>query len=345
MIHGGDIYRNKVNLDFSVNISPMGLSERVKQALVSAIGDCENYPDLEAEQLRQVMGQRLGVTPEEILCGNGASELFLAAIHGLQPKKTVIPVPSFFGYEKVAVASGGSISFYQMKKDHGFCLEEGIFQELTEDTDLLFLANPNNPVGNLLSPSLLERILLHCKRNHIWVILDECFMELTDHPKEHSCLHRIKKFENLIVIRAFTKSFAMPGVRLGYLGCSNKILLEKIKHQLPEWNLSAFAQAAGMAAMSETEYLEKGRKLVQEERKFLKEELEQLGISVYPGGANFLLLETELPLYESLLKQHILIRDCRNFRGLGQGFYRIAVKRREENRKLLEAIKRMGGLK
>ena len=118
-IHGGDVYRNQVELDFSVNINPYGIPERVKEALRDAILSCTCYPDMEAEQLREAIGRMTGAAPEDIICGNGASELFLAIVHAWKPERTVIPTPSFLGYEKAAQAAGGDILYYEMKEEDG----------------------------------------------------------------------------------------------------------------------------------------------------------------------------------------------------------------------------------
>ena len=151
-------------------------------------------------------------------------------------------------------------------------------------------------------------------------------------------LQEIERFPNLILVRAFTKIFAIPGVRLGCLVCSNPLLSDKIGRQLPEWNLSGFAQAAGYECAMQAAFVEKTAAFIGKERQFLESGLMQAGCQVFPGKANFLLIYSEQPLYERLLEKGILIRDCENFRGLSKGFYRIAVKSREENEILLRAI-------
>ena len=225
-----------------------------------------------------------------------------------------------------------------MSEENGFSPDDAIFRELADGVDLLFLANPNNPTGSRVKPELLEKIIAFCRDNGITVVLDECFIEFTDGWEARTFFKRTGEFKNLIVVRAFTKIFAIPGVRLGYLVCENKAVKERIKDQLPEWNLSVFAQRAGAAAAGEEDYRRKTVTFLKEERSYLVTQLEKLGIRVFPGEANFLLLYSELPLYEELLKQGILIRDCSNFRGLKTGYYRIAVKTRGENDRLLRAL-------
>lgn len=337
-MHGGDIYRNKVKMDFSVNINPLGIPESVKAALIEAAEDCSCYPDIRQEELKQAIHVMSGADQNHILCGNGASELFMAIIHGLKLKKILIPVPSFSGYEKAAKAGGAKVLYYEMKSEEGFCLTDRVIDFLAEDTDILFLANPNNPVGNCLSPELSEKILRHCMAKHIVVVLDECFIEFTDEWERYSFVRRINEFPNLIIVRAFTKIFAIPGVRLGYLVCTNPVLREEIEKQLPEWNVSVFAQKAGIAAAKETEYQKKSIGAVKTEREYLTQELQRRGILVYPSAANYLMLYTEYPLAKELLKRGVLIRDCMDYRGLSRGYYRIAVKQREENEKLLAEI-------
>lgn len=340
-MHGGDIYRNRVELDFSVNVNPLGMAKGVRRALYEAVEDCPRYPDIRQEELKRAIHAMTGAKTEHILCGNGASELFLAIVHAVKPKKIVIPVPSFSGYEKAAKAAGAACIYYEMKRENGFCLDEGVLQCLTEDVDLIFLANPNNPVGNRIGKELLKAIAEHCRKQKIIVALDECFLEFTEDWKSRSFLQKTGRYPNLIVIRAFTKIFAVAGARLGYLVCGNPVLLEKTEEQLPEWNVSVFAQKAGIAASKETEYCEKSVELIRTEREFMMKKLRELELVVYPAEANYVMFYTEHPLAEALLERGILIRDCKDYRGLSDGYYRAAVKRRKENERLLAEIRRI----
>ncbi len=335
-IHGGDIYRNRVDLDFSVNINPFGMPDGVKEALYRAAGRCREYPDILAEKLKKAVSSMLSVPEEYLLFGNGASELFMGIIHAVRPKKTLIPIPSFYGYEYAAKVASGDIVFFPLKEEEEFMPNEDLFTALAEDTDLLFLANPNNPTGKRMEKEYLKKLLKICKDREIFVVLDECFIEFSG--SEFSMLSEIKEYDNLLLVRTFTKIYAIPGVRLGYLICSNNILLEAISRQLPEWNLSTFAQEAGIACANRPESAAKITEYVKRERQFLSGRLEELGLRVYSGEANYILVYSDRPLYEELLQQGILIRDCANFRGLSKGYYRIAVKCREDNEKLLKVI-------
>ena len=342
MIHGGDIYRNQVTLDFSVNVNPLGIPESVRNALYDAVDFCGVYPDIRAEKLRESVSSSLGISKEHLLFGSGASELFMSVVHAIRPAQAVIPVPSFYGYEHAAKAVTEHVSYYQMQEEDGFLPTEDLLGFLNEGADLLFLANPNNPTGTLMKKDYLLRLFSHCKTHRIPVVLDECFIEFCE--GQESMLDVISEFENVILIRAFTKIFAIPGVRLGYLVCSDKQLLERIEKQLPEWNLSVFAQAAGAACAGEQEFRLRTAAYIRQEREVMVGELEKLlehkkfQCRIYPGNANFILLYTEYPLFDRLLKRGILIRNCENFKGLGSGYYRIAVRTREENEQLWKAI-------
>ncbi|MFW5632583.1 MAG: pyridoxal phosphate-dependent aminotransferase [Acetivibrio ethanolgignens] len=335
-IHGGDIYRNQVSLDFSVNVNPLGMPEAVRTSLKEAVELCSSYPDIQAEKLKKVVSRALSVPEDYLLFGNGASELFMGLVHAIAPRKTVIPVPSFYGYEYAAEAVPGEILYYTMKKENNFLPGEELFKLLTEEVDIVFLANPNNPTGRLIGKAYLECLLNHCQDKGIWVVLDECFIEFCE--EKASVLPELEKYDRLLLVRAFTKIYGIPGVRLGYLVSCNRQLLKRIERQLPEWNLSTFAQAAGCICAEQTAFVQETKAYVKKERNYLSEGLEQLGLLVFPGAADFILVYSKALLYEKLLERGILLRDCQNFRGLSSGYYRISVRKREDNDILLRTI-------
>ena len=260
----------------------------------------------------------------------------MAVVHGIKPKKTVIPVPSFYGYEYAAKAVQTEILFYALKEENCFCVTEELTSVLAEDAELLFLANPNNPNGGLMDKKLIKTLMRYCKEKGIYVVLDESFIAFSGDG--FSMLSEIEEFDNLLLIGSFTKILSIPGVRLGYLVCKNRKLLAEIARQLSEWNLSCFAQEAGCICAKQTAFIRQTEQYIAKERQFLEEGLREKGFVVFPSKTNFILFYSQEPLYERLLEKGILIRDCSNFRGLRQGFYRIAVRSREENEILLRAI-------
>lgn len=340
--HGGDIYRNQIRLDFSVNTNPLGMPDSVREALHQAVEEAEHYPDIHAQELTKAVAERLRISEKRLVFGNGASELFHAVLHAVKPSKILIPVPSFLGYEEAAKAMDCEVIFYEMKKEEKYSLTERILDALDESISLVFLANPNNPVGNLVEPELIFKIAEKCRQCDITLVLDECFMELTGKEMTHSFLNQLDEFPNVVVVRAFTKLYAIPGVRLGYLICE-QTLAEKIRLQLPEWNLSVFAQRAGVAAIKEQEYVARAVVCIQTQRLFLREELKAAGCNVFDSDADYLLFYSEKKLYELFLQRGILIRDCSNFRGLQRGYYRIAVKSEEQNRIFADVLREIHG--
>lgn len=195
----------------------------------------------------------------------------------------------------------------------------------------------------MVEPELLEKIAERCQKYGVTLILDECFVMFTGAEERYSFLKKYRNYPGVVIVRAFTKLYAMPGVRLGYLVCGDAALTEAIRADLPEWNLSVFAQQAGCVACGQRAYVEHSVAFVCRERAWLTEQLSEIGITVFASNANFLMIKDGRQLEKELLKKGILIRDCSNYRGLSGGYYRIAVRRREENERLLAALAQVTG--
>lgn len=338
--HGGDIYKNKIRLDFSVNVNPLGTPEEVQQAAADAAKHIAAYPDPYCGRLRQKLSQMLGADAEDILCGNGAAELIFQFVLALHPKRALLPVPSFSEYETALSTVGCTPDFYPLKRENGFALTEDILDRITNDTELLMLCSPNNPTGLCVPWELLTQILERCRETGTWLFLDECFLELTDRDKARSLIPELCGDDRVFILRAFTKLYGMAGVRLGYAVCRRRGMLEKMCRLVQPWNVSSIAQAAGEAALGCTEFVKRTRAVLSEEKQYLLRELRALSIAVLPGDANFLMLSGVPDLYEELLKREILIRSCGNYRGLHDaGDCRIAVRTHEENAALIEALR------
>lgn len=348
MIHGGEFEDNRIKTDFSVNINPVKTPESITAAMKHAVDYADRYPQLHSEKLTEALADRFKIGKNQILTGNGSSELFTAVANAFSPCTVMIPVPSFYGYEYAVSANNTDLRFTELNPDEDFAVTEGFFERLKNEWEndgkegLLFLANPNNPTGKRIEIELLTKIISYCGERNIFVVLDECFYEFTGGTD--SMFERVEEFSNLIVIGSFTKTFSIPSVRIGYLACGNEEVIGKIGRQLPEWNVSGIAQAAGMECLKHPEHMKKSAEYIKKERDYLAENLRVSGIKVFDSGANFLLLYSELPLYEECLKCGIGIRDASNFRGLKKGYYRIAVRTHEENRMLTDTIRKIAGL-
>ena len=343
-IHGGDIYNNKVNMDFSVNINPLGIPDTVKEAMSDALSYADRYPDIACSGLKKALAgyftqQGCSIQSGGIIPGNGASELFMAIAHAIKPKKAVLLAPGFLGYEHVLGAVGCDIRYFILDEQNDFspaARTDALMDMLTDDTDIFFIANPNNPTGHLADSTFMKQIIKHCKEKHIYVVADECFMGFCE--KKHSVLSLLCDYDNLIVVRAFTKLFAIPGVRLGYMVSKNDTIRRKVQRNLPEWNVSVLAQMAGEACIREFGYIKETSEYVGRQRRQLSDGLKKLGFKVYKSDADFILFYSKLPLYDILLDRGILIRDCSNYVGLSAGYFRVAVKTYDENVRLLKVI-------
>ena len=334
--HGGDIFEREIVYDFSANLNPLGMPESVKNALQKSISEWEKYPDPFCRSLVKKLSEREKFSTENIVCGNGAADLIFRIVQTVKPKKAVVCAPSFSEYSKALTQNGSEISAYFLSEKSGFALDEKILEMLDERVQMLILCTPNNPTGRTVDSELLRRICEKCEANDIVFLCDECFIDFTENAAHAEQFIN----PNVVVLKAFTKIYAMAGLRLGYALFGDAELAEKVRRNGQFWSVSAPAQTAGEAALDEKNYLEKTLELAKKEREFLTENLRNFDFKVYPSEANFILFYTELPLDEMLLSEKILIRNCANFDGLDQGYFRIAVRPHEENSALVSAIER-----
>lgn len=343
--HGGDIYRHTVKLDYSVNINPLGMPGEIVSALQEAVFHCDRYPDDTCQELIQVLAEKTGLKEDQILCGNGASDILMGIVHAIRPKKALVFAPSFYGYIHALLSVGCEIVYEVLQEKECFQIPVDFAGRIPEDIDMLFLCIPNNPTGVLLPKEQLLAIFQQCKKKGIYVVLDECFLEFTKDYQELSGEQFVETFPNLCVVNAFTKTYAIPGIRLGY-ACAEPSLISKIASQLAEWRVSIPAMAAGLAALRMEQkdgsaYLERTRELLAQERQYLMGEFDKMGICYYPSEADFILFQSKLPLYELLLERGILIRHAANYKGLSKDYYRIAVKKHEDNIVLIRMLQEL----
>lgn len=340
--HGGDIYSHQGAMDFSANINPLGMPPAAADAICSHLKDYEAYPDVSCGALRDALSRVEGVSAERIVCTAGASDLIARVCSVVRPEIALVTAPCFSGYEQALENAGATIVRHELRLEDGFNVTERILDEavLNEGKasaqSLVFLCNPNNPTGLTLSPNLVERVVAAAAQANAIVVLDECFIEFTGEP---SSVHLIDTYPNLLVMRAFTKLYAMAGLRLGYGICSDVQLLQSLEDAGQLWAVSGPAQYAGVAALGVEGWAERTRAYVDREREVLKAGLESCDMHVIPGEANYLLFKSDRELYEPLLDRGFLIRRCGNFEGLDDSWYRIAVRTTEENAAFLAALK------
>lgn len=343
--HGGDWagYEREHGLpllDFSANISPLGVPEKVKRAAIQALDKAERYPDPLCRELREKLSKRHGVPADWILCGNGASDLIYRLALAKRPKTAMVTAPAFSEYENALNLCGCCVRRFPLRWENQFAVTDDILPAIVPSLDIMFLCEPNNPTGRTTDRRLLVRVPERCAASGTLLVVDECFNDLLDNPAERSLINLLPRFSNLLILRAFTKSHGMAGLRLGYALCRDVELLDRTQQSGPPWAVSGPAQAAGAAALGEDSYLSKLRRLIQQERPRLAAGLEALDCRVCPGEANYLLFFSPEPNLGELLRERgVLLRDCSNYHGLGPGWYRAAVRTKEENQALLRVMR------
>lgn len=351
--HGGDIYSNEAEMDFSANINPLGLPQSVRNAAVAAVDSCIHYPDSRCGALRQSLAVKLQLKKEDVLCGNGAADLIFQLVWALRPEIGLVTAPSFLEYEQALRSFGSQVLLFDLREEEAFVLDPQKLLSFLQHKEkenirpgLLFLCNPNNPTGLGVKTLLWQPLLDYCEEKGIIVAADQCFSEFLEDENSYSLTGFLRegRYKNLVIFQAFTKIYAMAGLRLGYCLCRNHGLLEQMEGVRQPWTVSAPAQAAGLAALGEKEFVKATRTLISGEREYLKEGLMRLGFTVWPSLANYIFFRDEKGdkreawLYNSCLKKGVLIRSCSNYRGLDSRYYRICVKTREENQRFLKIL-------
>ena len=342
--HGGDRAGffekyGREPLDFSANTSPLGIPEAARRAAEEALAHADRYPDPLCRELQAALSAYHGVPAEQIVCGAGAADLIFRLSAAVRPKSALVPAPAFSEYERVLAPLGCEVRRYYLDEKKDFRPDEGFLDAIKPGLDLVFLCEPNNPTGVTTDPALLRKILKRCRENKTLLAADECFLPFCGEP--HSLIGELGE-GGLVIFRAFTKFYAMAGLRLGYCLTDEPALAEKLAREGQPWAVSGPAQAAGIAALADTGYAEEVRRTVRENRAMLAEGLRALGFYVVPGEANFLLFSAKDPeIGEKLAREGILIRDCRNFPGLKPGWFRTAVRTVSENEILLAALGRL----
>ena len=341
--HGGDWQSylweyEKMPLDFSANISPLGLPDGVRQAVCAAAGGFDRYPDPQCRALRQALGCYHQIPTQDIFCGNGAAELLYRLVLAQRPKGALVTAPCFLEYEHALETVDCEILRFPLSPERDFRLTGDILSRLTPEVDMLFLCEPGNPTGVTTPWPLLLEILNCCRERRIRVVLDECFLPFLASPK--SLISRYREYPNLVILRAFTKWYAMAGLRLGYCVSGDGALLKRMERCGQPWSVSAPAQAAGIAALREEDYSRRLMALISDQRPRMLQGLRNLGCRVIPGEANYLLFyHPRVNLPELLEQRGILIRDCSNYQGLGPGWYRVAIRTEPDNGALLKGLR------
>jgi len=355
--HGGDLDAierkygiTKDNIiDFSGNINPLGFPQSVTDVLRENLQIISTYPDKHYTALRKAISVYTGACSENIVVGNGSTELISAFIKTIQPKVSVIIGPAYSEYEREVTLCGGMFSYFPLREEENFEIHlPRLLASLGADVDMLVACNPNNPTGSVITAAQLREILTHCKQKNIAVMIDETYAEFSDNLSEICAIPLTQDFDNLFVIRGTSKFFAAPGIRLGYGVSSNEAFKSRLRTNQDPWSVNSLAAFAGEYLFSDTAFHHETQSLISEERRSAFSALSTWkNIRAYPSSANFILLRllteriTAASLFEAFIQKNMLIRDASSFAFLDQSYLRFCILSPENNANFLQELKRL----
>ncbi len=323
-------------LDFSANTSPYPVNN-LEKYIIEAVHKSSSYPDIYYTKLRNNLASYLRCPMEYIIPGNGATEIIYLIMKCIKGPLGIVN-PTFSEYERSASLSGKEILHFYLDKQDDFLLNSSQIIKRINDFECLFICNPNNPTGKVQN---LKPILEKLRQHHKLLIVDETFMEFADNDEAYSLLSEVKNYPNLLLIKAATKFFGLPGIRLGYGITSNLDLLSQMTFYKEPWTINCFAEHLANYIFNDKDYIERTKAYFNEERQRVLSQLpENDCYKAYSTDTNFILIElktiTSIELRDRLFKEHnMLIRDASNFKGLNKYFIRTAIKTKEQNDRLI----------
>jgi len=346
VIHGGDVERvcreygliPEQILDYSANINPLPLPQGMSEYIAANLDSLARYPDREYHRLRKALARYTGCPASWIMVGNGATELIYLAAKALRPSKVLIPGPSFADFSRAFTIQGSKVDLFPLREEADFKLDVPAFiAQMAQGYEAVVLCNPNNPTGQLLRREELLEIVTAAKNLKSWVLLDETFIEFVANSDQVSLLQDLAHYDNLLILRALTKYFGVPGLRLGY-GLAKPDLLNKLEALQEPWTVNAMAALLGPWLLEQQDYIESTRQWITRERPFFLARLREIKqLKVFEGQANFILCKlltrgwNVKALQRSLEGLGIMIRDASSFPGLNDKFFRLAVRERTDN--------------
>ena len=357
---GADMYRLAAELkmqerkviDFSASVNPLGVSKKVKADLRKHLKYLHNYPDPEAERLRKRLAQYFAIDPETILCGSGSTELLYLIPRVLNPAHVLIPAPTCPEYERACrMRSETRISYFELKEEDGFHLDADRFIDAMPEGDnselntpnasspcaMAFLCNPNNPTGRLLSRREIVKISDAARKRKCYLVVDEAFI---DFCPDGSVMKDATGNPFLIVVRTMSHFYSLAGLRIGY-GIFPQHLIRSLRAHREPWTVvNSLAQRAALTALKDKGYRKETAVLMAEEKRFIEKHFRKLGIAFFPSDVNYYLLKmgNAGEVSRKLKKRGVLVRDCTEFKGLGNHYLRIAVKSHRENAVLMKEL-------
>ena len=346
-LHGGNIYRLKREgkgelLDYSSNINPLGVPESFKRAIIENFDILEKYPDPDYVELRENIGRYNKVDVKNIIAGNGATEILFLYMKAMKPKKTLIISPSFAEYKRALDSVESEIIHYPLLEENNYNLDIESFLKEVPKCDLVVICNPNNPTGSFISLENIKKINDVLSEKGIKLFIDEAFIEFIRGWEDMTSV--LLEDKNIFVMRALTKFFAVPGVRLGYGITYDEEIMKKMEKYKEPWSVNSFADIAGKIMLWDKEYIEATENWIEEEKKWFYEESCKIeNIKTFKTNVNFILVKllkkNSSVVRDEMIEKGVVVRDASNFMFLNEQYIRLAIKNRENNIKVLQALK------
>lgn len=353
--HGSDLEKIAAhyNIDeekivnFSSNVNPLGLSQNIQSTLSKHIDLIAKYPDRDYNNLRAAISAYIHVNKEDIIVGNGSTELISLFIKGLQPKNALIIGPTYSEYEREIFINNGKSRYFPLLEKDDFNINLTHLKEhLAEETDLLVICNPNNPTSSAINRRTMRSILDYCLECDVDVVIDETYVEFAEDVKDISAVSLAQFYSNLFIIRGVSKFFAAPGLRLGYGISGNPSMLHTINSMKNPWTINSLAAFAGELMLQDNAYIEETRALIHEERIRLTALIDRWeDVKTYPAHGNFLLIKflkeehLSYDIFEDLLKEGLMTRDASSFPFLSNKFLRFCILKPDDNDRLMKALR------
>ncbi|MBI4550430.1 MAG: threonine-phosphate decarboxylase [Candidatus Omnitrophica bacterium] len=328
-------------VDFSVNTNPWGPPESVLECYRYAAHLLSTYPDPESGLLKREVARHFPLWPENVIAGNGSTELIYLLIQLLKPRSALLLEPSFLEYRRALNLQGVQVRSVRLPEKNNFAISLQEILNAVRGVDLFILANPNNPTGNLLGEREVLQVLEEMKRRGIFTLVDEAFI---DWAPADSVAPAINDGSYFFLIRSLTKFFNLPGIRIGY-GLGPRRLIERLEQQKITWSVNGLAEALGVEALRDRDFQEESRKRLAAEKEFLSPALAAIPeLKLFPSAANFYLLKLRAgfdaaKLAMRLADDKIMVRDASNFAGLDNQFFRVSIRARYENQLLVQALR------
>lgn len=344
--HGGHVWEGNPNqwIDFSANINPLGCPNPMKKAMKEAIDCVQYYPEATMKQAIQQLCRFIGVNEQQVLPTSGGIDALNFIIRHVKPKRLMIFTPGFVEYEHIGVACDIPLLFVPIIKERNVVeVDFQYIESVIQEDDMLIVCNPVNPIGVAFNKEEMSKLLEIVKSTNAYMLIDEAFIH---YCLDYSSKDKITQYSRLIIAGSLTKIFAIPGVRLGYI-IANESLLSFLKERQMPWTLSTFATSVTMVLDNMEHFCEQSIKQNETNRAKLKDELANLGLTVFPSESNFLFLDikktgvTVEQIAKQLKQSNILIRNCSNYRELDEYYMRVAVKNEQDNQWLVNVMKRI----